>query len=89
MPHLVEVEHGLHMADHRLARGLRHGLRIAGTLVFPLRQRPALRQIAIGRIMRRGLVGDDVRLDATAHQLGENVGGITEDPDRDRFLPAA
>ena len=35
--------------------------------------------------MRAGLVGDDVRLHATTHQFGKNIGGIAEQADRDRF----
>ena len=36
------------------------GLRIAVTLRPPLGERPAVRQIAVQRIVRRGLVGDDI-----------------------------
>ena len=55
---------------------------------FPFGERPALRQIAVERIVRRGLVGDDVGPDAAPHQLREDVGGVAEQADRDRLLVA-
>ncbi len=39
--------------------------------------------VAVERIVRRGLVGDDVDLDAAAQQFGEHVGGVALDPDRE------
>ena len=64
-----EIQHGAHMDRHRFLRGAFDALRIARAPRLPLGERPARRQIAVERIVRRGLVGDDVGLDAAAHQL--------------------
>ena len=44
------------------------------------------RDIAAQRIMRGGLVGDDVRREATADELRIDLGGIAANADRDRRL---
>ena len=56
--HVLKGDHRLDMFAHRGAGSLFDGLRIAFALFFPLRHRPALRQIAVDRIVSRGLVGD-------------------------------
>ena len=56
---------------------------------LPIGGGPALRQIAVDGIVRRGLVGHRVGPHATPHQFRENVGGIAEQADRDRFTVAA
>ena len=56
----------------------------------PIRARvQPLRQIAVDRIVRRGLVGDDVGPHAAAHQFGKDIGGVAEQADRDRLPVAA
>ena len=71
------------MLGHRGFRGALDALRVAGATLLPLRKRPALRQVAVDRIVRRGLVGDDVGFDTAAHQFGQDLGRIAEEPDRD------
>jgi hypothetical protein len=83
----VEIQHGLDMADHGGLGRRFNRFRIGLAFRLPLGERPSLRQIAVDRIVRAGLVGDDVRPDAATHQLGKNIGGIAEQADRDR-LPA-
>ena len=69
------------MDAHRRARGLLHRLRIALALLAPLRHRPADRQIAVDRIVRRGLVGDDVRATPRRTSSGQHLGGVAEQAD--------
>ena len=40
--------------------------------------------VAVQRIVGAGLVGDDVDLDAAAHQLGQDLGGVAGQADRQR-----
>ena len=47
-------------------------------------ERHAVRHVAVQRIVRRGLVGDDVGRDAAARELREDVGGVTLERDRTR-----
>ena len=49
-------------------------------------ERAAGRHIAVDEIVRRGLVGDDVRHDAARSDLRIDVGGVAEEPDRQRPL---
>jgi hypothetical protein len=55
-----EIDHGGDMGLHRGAGGRFDRLRIAFLLGAPFGHTPALRQVAVERIMRRGLVGHDV-----------------------------
>ena len=64
------AQHRAHVLGHRRLGGALDALRVAGAPFLPLLQRPALGQIAVDGIVRRGLVGDDVGPDAAAHQLG-------------------
>ncbi len=82
----MEVEHGADMLGHRGARGAAHRLRIGLAALLPLGDGPALRQVAVDRIVRRGLVGDGVGPHAAPHQLGEDVDGVAQQPDRHRLL---
>ena len=77
------------MARHRGLGCLLHGLRVALALRLPFGERPALRQIAVDRVMRRGLIGDDVGPHAPAHELREDIRRVAEDADRDGLLLAA
>ncbi len=76
-----EGDHGFHMFAHGGARRLFDRLRIALALGAPFAQRPALGQIAVDRIVGRGLVGDDVGMNAARGQFREDVGGIAEQAD--------
>ena len=60
-------------------------LRIALAPLLPFGEGPAGRQIAVDRIVRRGLIGDDVGPDAAPHEFGEDLGGVAEQADRDRL----
>ena len=71
------------MLGHRGLGGALDALRVAHAPLVPLLQRPALRQIAVDRIVRRGLVGDDVGPDAAPHQFGHDLGRVAEERDRD------
>src|ERR1700761_5992565 len=55
---------------------------------FPFMDGPALRQIAIDRIVRGGLICHCIGPHAAPHQFGKHVGGITEQADRN-WLPVA
>src|SRR6185312_16526320 len=51
----------------------------------PLLQRPALRQVAVDRIVRAGLIGDGVGANSTLYQFRQDVGGVAEQRDGFRF----
>ena len=85
----MEIEHRAHMHRHRRARGLVDRLGVALATLLPLRERPAARQIAVDRIMRRGLVGHGVGPHAAAQQFGKDVGGVAEQPDGNRLALAS
>ena len=46
-------------------------------------ERHAVRDIAVQRIVRAGLVGEDVGHEAAADQLGQHVGAVADQADRD------
>ena len=60
-------------------------LGIGDALRLPFRQRPAGRQIAVDRIMRRGLVGERIGPDAAGDEFREEFRRIAEQADRDRL----
>src|SRR3954466_8696991 len=76
--HVVEVEHGAHVFCHRCAGGAGDAFRIGLAARFPLAKRPAFRQVAVTGIVCRGLICDHVGTNAASHQLGKNLGCITE-----------
>ena len=80
-----ESDHRLDMLAHRGSRGLLHRFRVALALRPPLGQRPALRQVAVDRVVRRGLVGQDVGLDAAAMKLRHDLGRVAQQADRFRL----
>src|SRR5271165_2541955 len=85
----VEIEHRAHVLGHRRSRGACDGFGVALASLRPRGDRPALRQIAVDRIVRRGLIGDYVRLHAAAHEVREYLGRIAEQADGDRVaIPA-
>ena len=77
------------MLGHRALRRLLHRLRIAFALRLPFGERPALRQIAVDRIVRRGLIGDDIGPHAAADKLRKNLRRVAEHADRERLSLAA
>ena len=89
--HGLEVEHRLHV--HRAAlrggvaqRGMLAGIGLRG---LPALDAPAGRQVAVDQVVRAGLVGHQVGLDAARlgalHQLGQQLGRVAEQADRHRL----
>ena len=89
--HRLEVEHGLHV--HRAAlgggvaqRGVLAGVELRG---LPAVHAPAGRQVAVDQVVRAGLVGHQVGLDAarlgTLDQFGQHLRRIAEQADRHRL----
>ena len=87
----MKIEHGLHVLRARLRRLLAQArvLCVIGLCRFPLFDRPADRQITVDQIMRRGLVSDQIGLDAALlcafDQLGQNLRRIAKQADGHRF----
>ena len=75
-----EPDHRLHVPGHRLAGPVGELLRLALRVVVPVGHVDPLGQVR-QRVVRRGLVGDDVDLDAAPEQLGEHRGGVADDAD--------
>ncbi|MCY1397970.1 hypothetical protein D9M71_129940 [compost metagenome] len=73
------------MHGHGLLGGLHHGSRFGLRAVAVLFPGPADRQVAVQRVVGAGLVGDHVRAYATAHQLRQDFGGVTQQGDGDRL----
>ena len=78
---IPEIDHRGDVHLHRGAGRLLHCGGIAFLLVAPFGDRPALRQVAVDRVMGRGLVGDDVGMYAAPDQFGENIGGVGDQAD--------
>ncbi len=76
------------MPRHGGARGRLDRARILRAQTVPLRDRPTLRQVAVDRVVRRGLVGDRVRPDPATQELGHDLRGVAEQPDRQRLAVA-
>ena len=59
---------------------------------LPALDRPAGRQVAVHEVVGGGLVGHEIGADAARprapHQLGQQLGGVAEQADRDRLLRA-
>ena len=72
------------MHGHRLLRALDVLRRLGTTQLQRLVEGHAVRHVAVQGVVGAGLVGDDVGVDATAHQFGEDVGGVGDDRDRQR-----
>ena len=49
-------------------------------------QRHPVRDIAIQRIMRAGLIGENIGHDAAFHDFGQNIRAIADKTDRKRLL---
>ncbi len=71
------------MGFHRGTGSSFHRLRVAFLLLgAPFCDRPAGGKVTVDRVMRRGLVGHDIRPHAATNKFRENVGGIAEQADR-------
>ncbi len=84
----LQREHRAHLDGHRLLRDLHDALRIDLLRFAPLRDGPALRQVAVDRIVRARLVGHAVRRDAARDEFREHVGRVAEQADRHRLAGA-
>ncbi len=84
----MKRDHGFDVRDHRALRRLGDGLRIALACFAPLLERPAGGEIAVDRIVRRGLIGHRIRAHPAPQQLGDNLGRVPDDPDRHGDLRA-
>ncbi len=82
--HLVEVEHRAHVLGHRVQRAALILLRVALAQLCRLVERQPGGNVAVERVVRGGLVGDEVHADATADDLREDLGGVAEQADAAR-----
>ena len=76
------------MARHGVERALDVCLGIARALRQRLFQRHPAGHIAIQRIVRRSLIGENVGHDAALSQLGNDVAAVADQPDGDVLLLA-
>ena len=78
-----EADHRRHVPGHRRPGPVGELVRLRGGVVGRVGQLHAHRQVR-QRVVRAGLVGDDVDLDAPAQQLGEDHGRVADHADRQR-----
>ena len=78
-----EPDHRLDVRGHRLAGPPGEPGRVLGPQRGHVLERHPARQVG-QRVVRRGLVGDHVDRGARGQQLGQDVGGVAEQPDRQR-----
>ena len=76
------------MLSHGIERPLLISLRIARAQLERRFERHAVRHISIQRIVRRSLIGKNVRHHAAFGQLRNNIRAIAHQPDRNIFLLA-
>src|SRR5690606_33537961 len=75
---MVEIQHCTDMTSHSRACRARYRFWVARPQFIPLLDVPALRQIAIYRIVGGSLVCQDIRTDPTFEQLRQYVGDIAQ-----------
>ena len=80
---VLELDHRAHMGGHRLLGALGEADRVLGALGLPVLEGNLRRQVE-QRVVRRGLVGDDVDGGVHLEQLREHHRGVAEDADRQR-----
>ncbi len=73
------------MGGHRRPGPIGELLRLGGGIVVPVLQTHPDRQVG-QRVVRAGLIGDDIDLDAAAQQFGQHLGGIADHADGDRLV---
>ena len=86
--HLLQLEHAFDVARHGVERALDICFGIALAQRQRVFQRHAAGHIAVQRIVRRSLIGQDVGHHAALSQLGNDVAAIANQPDRDALLLA-
>ncbi len=84
-PHALEAQQILDVLGHRARRGGGGARGILDPPFVPLFDGPALGQIAIDRIMRRGLIGQRIRLDSPLEQRTEHIDNVAEQRHRQRL----
>ena len=84
-----ELGHRPDVRDDRLAREADVALRVARAQRLGLLERHLGRHVPGERVVRRGLVGDEVEVLAPCDELGEHRGSVAEQPDRQRAPSAA
>ena len=79
----LEGEHRSHVRRDARARAPHIVIRRSASQCGGGGERQAGGDIAVQRIVRRRLVRHDVGLEAAPHQLGQHVGAVSNEPDRD------
>ena len=82
---VLEGDHGLDLLGHGSPGGLGEGLGVLFPKTHPLLHRDALGKVA-ERIVGAGLVGDDIDRHLTIEEFLEDVGGVTDHPNRQGLL---
>ena len=81
----MQIQHALHMLAHRGDRTFAIFLGIFFAQLESLIQAHAIRHVAADRIVRAGLVGNDVRHHAALREFRNQVGAITHKADGSCF----
>ncbi len=81
---LFEREHRAHVLGHRRHRPRDVGVRIAFAQPLRVVERQAVGHVAVQRVVRRRLIGQDVGRDAARDQRRQHVGGVAAQADRAR-----
>ena len=82
----MQAQHAIDMAGDRIQRFLLISLRIALAQLQRLLQAHAIGYISVQRIVRRSLVGQDIRYHTAFGQSRNDVRAISHQPDRNIFL---
>ena len=75
--------------DHALADAAQVVVGVGGAQRVGLLDGQPGGDVAVERVVGARLVGDDVDRRAAAHELGQHLGGVAEQADRQRLAPAA
>ncbi len=71
------------MSEHALPHPLQVVVGVGAAQHLGLLDGQPRRDVAVERIVRAGLIGDDVDLHAAAHELGQDLGGVGRQADRE------
>ena len=83
---LLQGDHGLDVDDDAGDRAAHVLLRVRRAQLQRLLEGHAIGHVAVERVVRRGLIGDEVWSEPAAHELGIHVRGVAEERDRQRLL---
>ena len=81
---LLQREHRLDVHRHRPHRSLDVFVRIFRAQRDRFRERHSVRHIAVERIVRAGLIGQNIGNDAASHHFRQDIRAIADQPDRKR-----